>query len=393
MKRPYFLFLALAYAFHVSSVLAYETTLVEDFDSAEDYDDYEESLLLSDASSFEERVSASPQEEKNLFPSQASSGKMVASALPKFHGRWGVVFFGDFLYWKANEEGLDYGLQQPFTPDFRKGPVGTPSSISPGYESGYRVGADILLPYDSWDFLAQWTSYGNNSRSSIGEKTSEFISPFFLNGNFNPTSLGAKAKWHLDYDVLDVELGRSFFVAKHLSIRPVVGFRAAWIEQELKVDYIDVSFRNAPFQQIIKSKNRNHFQGYGMRAGIDTKWPFWRGFSFLGNVAGSLLWSDFSISQFEKNADDSPRTHLRDKQILITAVVEMFGGISFETQFHRDRFYLSVYGGWEEQVWFDQNQLNVFLTNSIDGNAIGVVETLQGNLTLSGWTIGAKFGF
>ncbi|MBS0653777.1 MAG: hypothetical protein JSR39_09695 [Verrucomicrobia bacterium] len=368
-------------------------------------DEYVTQDWVSDAGDSEGRQDAkkSHAQKKHIYPSQSSNGAMFSSAAPCFKSKWGIIAFGDWLYWKASEEGLNYAVQSL---EFAgrgvgssiqtRGIDGKVHHISPGYHSGFRIGASAIFPRDKWDLLFYWTSYHNDSESSVKQKSLQLAWPILLNNNNNPIALSAKADWKLHYNVLDLELGRSFFVAKHLSVRPFIAFQAAWIEQNLDVEYFNINFLQ--FGQVfpgndILSRTRNHFSGYGLRSGVNTKWPLFWGISLLGNVSFSLLCSDFDISQHEKNINDSPRTSLKDDLHLTSQNLQMFGGICWEWQFMKNRCYINLHAGWEQQIWFDQNQMNIFLDNSRLRANVGNTINQQGDLTLSGLALGAAFGF
>ena len=340
---------------------------------------------------------------KHIYPSQSSNGAMYSSAAPPFKSGWGIIAFGDWLYWRANEEGLNYAVQslefagRGFGPGIAtRGIDGKVHHISPGYHSGFRIGASAVLPWDKWDLQLYWTSYHNDSDSSVKQKPLQVAWPILLNINNIPLALSAKADWKIHFNVLDLELGRSFFVAKHLSIRPFIGFEAAWIKQNLNADYFNITLFQ--FGQVfpgddISSRTRNHFSGYGLRGGLNTKWPLFWGISLMGNVSFSLLCSDFDISQYEKNIHGSPRTSLKDDLHLTSQSLQMFAGICWEWQFMKNRCYFNLHAGWEQQIWFDQNQMNIFLNDSSLRANVGNTINQQGDLTLSGLTLGAAFGF
>jgi hypothetical protein len=355
------------------------------------------------------QATPSSSQSKYIYPSQDSQGEMFASAQPSFRAKkWGVFATGEWLFWKAEEESLDYGIQSPnFTnagpfalSSSTQGIRGKISNINPEYQSGFRVGVVGILPHDKWDISLFWTSYVNRAHDSISPKLPKVVFPVYLNANTIPIALSAKAHWKLDFNVFDLELGRSFFVGNHLSVRPFLAFQAAWIEQHLNIHYDDLTLTygmfNSPSSTTtpkITSLNHSEFSGYGLRAGLNTKWPLAWGLSLLGNLSYSLLCSDFDLHQNEKNADGSYRTKLKDDLDLTSQVFQLFGGISWERQFENSRYYLNLHAGWEQQVWFDQNQFNLFLNQPLSRSNVGDTINQQGNLTLSGLTLGATFGF
>ncbi len=319
---------------------------------------------------------------------------VLASDRPNLENGWGIIVSGDYLYWQASQAGLEYTLKSPDVNNrFNKGSLGKISNISPNYQSGFRVGADIELPHDNWDISFAWTSYSNQTHSRRGGGSTFTMTPYWLNAGEGITTSGAStAKWNLGFNSYDLDLGCAFLPRQHLSLRPFAGFKAAWIEQDFTVKYHNISSNNtlAPGSAIsMRSRNYNHFQGYGMRVGMDTKWLLNYGFSFIGNISGALLASEFYVSQFDRNVDHTPRSHTQEYINRITPVVEMFGGLKWETDFDDEGFFLDIHAGWEQQIWFSQNQMNNFPIPNNRGYAI----KSQGDLTLSGLTVGATFGF
>ena len=383
-------------AIAIASTLASEENSIVDFanagESKESTNLFEIAAADSQKKAIESEEQKTQKSKRSPYPSQSSTGKMFDSAQPPFRDHWDVCVSGDWLFWKACEEGLEYGLQtkDPGS-DETKSVRGSLSKITPSYHSGYRIGFDFTFPHDAWNILIQWTRYQNKHKEHPSFKRSKIFWPNFLNENGSPSAREAFAKWDLSYSVLDLELGRAFFVAKHLSIRPFISFEAAWIKQKLKVRYEGIDFNQVAAEPDIISNQFNKNNGYGLRAGLDTKWPIEWGVSLFGDFAFSLLYTEFKLSQFEKNADSTPRSHVKDRLHFATRTVQMAGGIQWERLFYKDRLFFSVYATWEQQVWFDQNQLNIFLNGS--GTALGETWNQQGNLTLSGVTLGATFGF
>ena len=95
-----------------------------------------------------------------------------------YHG--GFYTRADFLYWRADCEGLD--------------------SVS--WRPGFRVGVGYTFAKkDFWDLMALWTHF--------------------------------KAESTITYNVYDLDLGRDYFISKAVSIRPFLGVRGATIDQRL----------------------------------------------------------------------------------------------------------------------------------------------------------------
>lgn len=328
----------------------------------------------------------------------------LRSARPHLDRDWGVLISGDYLYWKANQQGLAYGLQTPFFNSFTsadKGVIGNPSAIQAEYQSGYRLGLDLLVPHGGWDVAFIWTQYGASQKEKLG-KLGQVVWPYWISDAVEAYAAGpVRAKWDLRFNTCDLNLGAAFQPMRYLSIKPFIGIRTAWIEQLLTVEYDSLITPTEPTVQPVEtyngnisSKNRNHFAGYGTNLGMDTKWTLGGGFNILADIAGSLLWSDFSIATFQKQTFPGSPTYPYAKSSTsfheLTSVFAMFGGLEWETHFYEDKMYLEFHAGWEQQIWFDQNQL----LNFVFRHCPGFDATRQGgDLSLYGLTIGGSIGF
>ncbi len=328
-----------------------------------------------------------------------------ASARPRLWRGLDVIFFGDYLRWKAQEEGLAYGFQSinptalglnalndPFL-----GASGRVSRVHAGWEQGYRIGATYQFPgkyhcsHDQWDLTSAWTRFTSLSHDSIPFVDGKVVFIYWAEPNDAPLATSAKAKWKLWFDVLDINLSRAFYLGKHFSVKPYAGFKAAWIRQDLTLRYLDIHFNNGTTPSLI-SKNRNHFQGYGIEMGMDGKWRLWGGFHLFGKFESALLVGRFKLSTYEKEPGTQvtiPRTKLKGLNKEISPMLAMQGGMGWETQFRGNRFYFNIHAAYEEQLWFNQNQLSRFVTDFNEGMTF----SQMGDLSLSGWTIGAMLGF
>jgi len=127
------------------------------------------------------------------------------------------------------------------------------------------------------------------------------------------------------------------------------------------------------------------FFGVGLRAGLDAVWYFAKHFGLYGDVACAALWSDFDNSRkdsFSSSAVTKYQTMDNDaSSSMLAEVLELGLGLRYDTTFHRGdhQFYFQV--GWEQQIWFDQNQFYNLNNNATE------------NLTFKGVTFKAGLMF
>ncbi|MBS0653775.1 MAG: hypothetical protein JSR39_09685, partial [Verrucomicrobia bacterium] len=343
MTLRFFQVLALT-SFSISAMAEYDEDLYFDEDSYLS-DDLDQVALVdsSDAPSFDQKSDA-----------QLAN---FASARPNLSKGAGLILSGDFLYWQAEEGGLSYGLQSEnhtILPLLRRstpfqGVDGKVSRIQPEYEPGYRLSMAYQLPYDQWDLSLSWARYQSSSHDHISQKADQVVFPYWLSLNFAPLAQNAKANWTLNYNTLDFDLGRMFYLGRDFSIKPTLGFKAAWIEQTLTVLYGNVVFSTNNATPNVRSKNRCTFQGYGVDLGLDGNWKLGAGFELFGSCNAALLWGNFDLAIFEKNIGLGPRSKLTNNVQKVVPELGFSAGVGWEKSFFSDRMFLNVHVSWEEQ--------------------------------------------
>jgi Legionella pneumophila major outer membrane protein precursor len=220
------------------------------------------------------------------------------------------------------------------------------------------------------------------------------LSPLDSNFSFGPDM--AKAKWRLHFNTLDGEIGREFFLSKHLTMRPFFGIRGAWINQKLKTQYhydvtaVDPGFFGFTSSEIHRGEVntcttfKNNFTGVGPRIGFNTLWMIGSGFGFYANAAISLLWGEFDVKantnmafcaaldsvEFPLDLDtgstelsmttvinDCARLKFKDEFHSTKAATDLALGIQWQGSFADDRVGLMIQIGYDNHIFFNQNQI------------------------------------
>ena len=187
---------------------------------------------------------------------------------------------GELLFWKSNVGSLDYAIDSRSTSSIQHGHVKQPDF---DWDWGFRLGLGYKLPHDKWDLFINYTYVHAEAHGHAGGG-SDVVFPVFAT-NFAAASPffadSAKAHWHLNLNMADLELGRTCMVSKWLSIRPFVGVRGLVTDQDYNVSYRGGTV--APFDED-KVHMDNDFWGVGIRMGANTLWGLGRGFSIYGNA-------------------------------------------------------------------------------------------------------------
>jgi hypothetical protein len=283
-----------------------------------------------------------------------------------------VFITADFIWWKAVQDGLDYGITgfdpsgatvaDPFA-DAQKGKI---SSVGQDWAPGFKVGLGLNLGHDGWDLYTQYTWLHASDNSSLSRDNGVAFASF-VPGNDGPTILGdsISSNWDLHFNVIDLELGRNFYLSQFLTMRPFIGFKGTWQDQDWKstiraTDFeIDVDGGNSfsvtgPF---VTSSHTDTW-GVGVRGGFNVAWYMSKSWSFYGDFAWTAMWTDYDKLTRKDRLDDASTGNSKlffnldnDSFYTIKYVGEMELGLRWEMWFYDDNYHFAIQAGWEEQVW------------------------------------------
>jgi hypothetical protein len=281
---------------------------------------------------------------------------------------WAEFFVSaDFIYWKAEMEGLAYAQDGNYA--FGGGALsdsvhsGDFKTFDFGFQPGFKAGVGVDFRHDGWYLGANYTwlqhvnvtSSAENHPASRGQLVGMIFTTLNPASPITPVVLdSAHAQWKLRFNVVDLELGRSFYISRYLVLKPYIGMKYGWIDQKYKV-FFDV-FSSTTTLNIIQSQD---YWGIGLRGGLGTEWHFTRNWSIYGNLAVSELYGQFEETRKDTEGGSNPGVayFVRNNFHTIKPVLEMAVGLRYETFFSRERYQLFFQAGWEEQIWFNQNQL------------------------------------
>ncbi len=356
---------------------------------------------------------------------RGSNGMINPAARPKVDDGVDLFVQGSVFIWQANQSGLDYALNwhNDATPAGSNtsghGRLKHPHSK---WDWGFKVGAGYNMCHDGWDLFLEWTRFhperghASTSVTPFGlttTNTTAVVYPLLLPINIGDTTsafgpgYSAAMTWKFRMDLIDLELGREFFVSKWLTIRPHAGLRSAWLHQRSKISYGGLEDSLAQISEI-QVGLKNNFWGMGPRAGLDAQWGIGCGWSLYSEFAAALLLGHFSIFEIQQPAVDSTFTtglaiagtslSFAEKYRATRAAFDLALGLRYEQLFCCERYGLMVQLGWEQHLFINQNQLtrlaHEFTTNAPVPNANAFTPvTNQGDLNTQGVTLTVEFDF
>ncbi len=313
-------------------------------------------------------------------------GAKTASAYPQYVGEnW--FFVGDMLWWHADEGGTDYAVLYDGFPETTKA-HGKNRKLNFKWDFGFKAGIGTLLDQDKWDLALYFTWFRTTNSSASSLHDGKLLVPLLgaeypeLTSEVTFAASQVKSRWTIHFYTWDLNLGRHFFVSKRLAFHPYVGVKVALIDQHVRTR----SELFLPYSTNLSTKIKNDFWGFGPMLGGEGKWFLGTHFNVFGSAAASILWGEFFIRQHQhltKSLLDSLELSIHE----VVPAAQFQLGIGYETNIHRDRYHIAANVRYEEQIWWNQNQMPYFPVGTFK------YKRFSEDLTLQGITVDVRFDF
>jgi len=291
----------------------------------------------------------------------------------------GVFLTVDFLYWYASESDLVWATKIKND----NGVIPTRHlHFDPDWSAGVRFGIGRNFGCDGWDLFLNWTYLHNTATDSAKDNI------------FNPWAYGdwfaqsvwqnGTSTWQLNFDVMDFELGRKFWLSPCFTLRPFGGLRGTWLHTRYRVrtnSSFPTSFQeNASFI-------RNNYWGIGLLGGLQPSWAICDSVFLFSGFGGSLVWGRFwgSTSNTALFQELSLKNHEKEGFHRMQAMFDLALGVHWEEDWFCQRLTTSLDVSWEYHYW-----PNFGLRNQSQGSFHNQVIT---DLSLSGLVVRARFDF
>lgn len=314
---------------------------------------------------------------------------------------YGVIVYGDFLYWTTRMDGLDLALKlTPLVSDGSGGLRNRSSIIEPNFDwdPAFRVGLGYYFKWRDWDVCLEWTRLRSNISKSE-EAGDNLLFPLWArvgsSGNDPRNLINVSGKWDFDYDTLDLLFHPGYFRYKYFAIQPEVGVRGAWIDWKYTIN--QTFFDTVTNSNVAQHLPFTHdFHGVGLLGGFHTKFFMGYGFHIYTRSLASILYGHFDIDQFAKveGAQFLFRTDSKQKFWDIRSNIHLAMGLEWERYFANNSVLLNLHIGYEFLIWFNQNQLyraRVETENGVIEYDSVIIE--RDDLGMNGLTVGARLEF
>lgn len=295
-------------------------------------------------------------------------GVNTASARPEVNGK-GWYLTADVLYWRATVNGTAYAYSDLNTSvDVQI--KGREKSIDFDWDYALRFGIGYNFDHDGWDTHLNYTWFDTNGSDSSRAGLNSIMvqmkawqqiqgGPAVAGANPNTTAVtnagSAKSMYDFDYQSLDLELGRNYFISSCLSFRPHFGLKSAWIDQSQITRYTDGDLAT----NTVHVKDDCDFWGLGPRTGVDSKWHLGHGFSLFNNIAVAVLYGHFDVDHKERSSDntDTHRIRLHANLHAFSSTLQNTLGLAYDTYIHDNQQHFGISLGYESEYWWRQNQM------------------------------------
>ena len=331
-------------------------------------------------------TSCAPQKSFDQAQDMKKAQMMAAYNAPsriEVRGTWDVYTSASFTYWQPVQDNMELGVVSTATSGYNIN--GNVVNANFDYQPGFKIALGLNIDHDNWDTNMQYTWFRGtqNQSTSLVAKGTETLFP--MRANSSESFYSGSEKWKIHMDLLDWELARCYFVGTKLTFRPFMAARAAWIRQNLSVNYSNE--KTLSFDSSVHQKSQNW--GIGPRTGVYTNWLIGEGFRFYGNAAGDVLFTQFTKNYSKViNSDNIANSNVHQKTLnTLRTHVELELGFGWESYFDNNNWHVDLTAGYGFQTFFDQNMFRNFSNSYANSNSP------NGNLYMHGLTATARFDF
>ncbi len=312
---------------------------------------------------------------------------------------WDFWADGSFIYWNAQQEGLDLGISSTDTGTLLPPINGEFLFQSTDYKPGFKAGLGFSMDKSYWSAFIEYTWFRSKTHMSASAPSdSRGGIPVYILSNWfeRQTNLAASSlssKWKLHMDLLDLCFVRPYYQGTHLIVAPFCGVRAQWIRQRLSIDAeVFTTSINTPAQNA-RSVNKSNSWAIGPRGGIQGQWHLGWGLRLEGDTAASLVFTRY----LRVSNDQTPTTSIAGAGGVsarfyhancLRLVNELNLGLGWGSYLDCRNYHLDFLAIYDFQVFWNQNIMRQLADTLADGTGHSPT-----NLYLQGLTFKMRFDF
>ncbi|HEU64209.1 hypothetical protein LCGC14_2500350 [marine sediment metagenome] len=288
-----------------------------------------------------------------------------------------------FIYWESLSDQIDLAIVETGAGTERTLKI---LKFDTEYEPGFKVGLGTHFNHDNWDGYVQYTRLHQSESNTFktGDETQTSFRPFWTVSTFGNVVGDTKARWRMDLDKIDIELGRSYYVGTNLIFRPLLGVDVHWIDQKYSFD------SEVATTGILNSSIKNDSWGVGPRFGLNMNWFFYKGFKLFGNLAIDLMFASNEASGSVTQGVTNYSLQ-KYKKYIVRDVEEGAIGFGWGSYFTNDKWHFDISAAYEIQRYSHTNYMNKY-SQAFSSN-FATKQIKPGDLFLHGLTVTTRFDF
>ncbi|MCH9627524.1 MAG: hypothetical protein S4CHLAM2_11650 [Chlamydiales bacterium] len=278
---------------------------------------------------------------------------------------WGVInFYAEYLWWKIHQEGLHYavsGVQNNVPGEGRL------FALEGDWDSGFRIGAGIFFPCNSWRLNLDWLSLRNEDMDAVQPSGLVLRATRGHPGDIDVIT-SAVADMTFKLDSIRLSLDIPIFTRTHVAITPSIGLRNDSIRETFEIVYTGTESG--------RFRNSIQYCGLGPQVGLNAAWYLLPCFAVCGDLGVAGLYGSCDIHQQTADNDTDEDSNFRYRPERLQSTFNSTLGVQWEGSFFRN-IYLRLKLGWETNIWFNFNTLYSFTSIGEEGNLVNVANDLR----------------
>jgi len=302
-------------------------------------------------------------------PEEHAKGHGEEHAEGHGEGRVEGGFFGsaEFLLLRPRQRALEYAVIDPLDDITPQGKI---QSIRHDMRPGLRVGLGYRIPDSGWEIAGYYTYLHSRGDEITLAPPGGLLYPLLTRPGLTDSADRAVAFSRLNYNVYDLEIGKTMHVDESTQLRMYGGVRVASIQQALGATY------TGRLADTAVAESRSKFDGGGPMFGTELTWKVVPSLSLFGKASGGLIYGRSSSGIYETNNGGATLyTDVGGQNNPIVPLVSLALGASYH---YRG---LSFSAGYQAVNWFGLIQQ----PNLIDDFSEGKLLNRSTDLSLDGF--------
>lgn len=223
-------------------------------------------------------------------------------------------------------------------------------------EGKWRPGVDLKLSYAYQTGREMELSLGWYYIQAQFDRavSSSSLSPYFVTGFYAPTAASATNDTHINLNIFDVLIAKTYHPSPYISLRPYGGFSMEFVRGRGETRFVaDSGTFRAGVSQADFSQNVD-YDGYGIKFGSHGDICLPIGFLFYGDLSGRFFYGNTSASmKLFENADrenfSAAGNYDHDHGVFL---LDALLGIAWEATFNEGAQLLNIHAGYRTQAFY-----------------------------------------